>query len=174
MFNPPMTKWGAPALLLALLLLAGCGVFSKEITAYWASCETYDVAERKFVRCYTLRTTDYRIVPERGEVVYWDDQDIEVNKLVNCAIRDSENWTCTYPDGSGPVVARDGLLPAYLTSARPTISLRWYQWWYLRLANFFAGKTPNLGALYVPYQFTCEFLGPSRQVFCKELRFDGN
>ncbi len=173
MFNTPMTKWGAPALLLALLLLAGCDVFSKEITAYKASCATYDATERKFVRCYTLRTTNYRVVPERGEVVYWADEQIELNKLVNCAIRDSKNWTCTYHDGSGPVVARDGLLPAYLTGARPTISLRRYQWWYLRLAILFTDKLPNLGALYVPDQFTCEVLRPNVN-FCKELHFDGN
>ncbi len=61
--------------------------------------------------------------------------------------------------GGGQICFLDrdsGLEGSGVTLARRKIKPRRYQWWYLRLAILFTEKLPNLGALYVPDQFTCE------------------
>lgn len=58
----------------------------------------------------TARMTAYKVFEDRQEVIYWrHGLDETPRKMANCAVRNKNNWACTYSDGSGPVVMIDGI-----------------------------------------------------------------
>lgn len=48
---------------------------------------------------FALRKTTYKVMPDRQEVLHWV-QGFRVERLTKCAVRDRQNWSCTYNDGS--------------------------------------------------------------------------
>jgi hypothetical protein len=129
--------------------------FSNELVVYSASCsngvkirplifavrtganfnsdyERYNADRRRCVFVPGGRTT-YKLNEAKGEV-YYDSLGGSVDRLVNCAINNVDNWSCEYPNGSGRVVVIDGL-PAVSQKEASTdfagniFYVRWWQWW---------------------------------------------
>jgi len=75
------------------------GFLKGEITAYPIHCEELTGTGGCKKVGFTLRTTTYKPYAESQEVVYWV-EGFPPEKLTQCAIRDTRNWSCKYNDGS--------------------------------------------------------------------------
>ena len=142
----------------AALLLAGFGWWwagpsSDELVIYPATCTNnrpilpsslalrFGSIEQDFKKyqadrsnCIILNAgrTVYKLNKARGEVYYTSNL-VGTSRLVECAIFNRTEWTCSYPDGSGKVVIIDGLRAIHAEDVnRPGgvhFSLRRWQWW---------------------------------------------
>jgi hypothetical protein len=77
----------------------------------------YSITERPGAKPLANNPTVYRINAQTQTVTYWSRFDPAASadshfnapaRLVNCAIRDTQNWKCEYPDGSGTVAIVNG------------------------------------------------------------------
>jgi hypothetical protein len=73
------------------------------------------------------------------------------DRLVKCAIMNSNNWRCEHPDGSGYVAVINGLYAMKESSQYKTFSLYRWQYWYVTFYWFVMGKGPQ-GAWLIPEQ----------------------
>ena len=85
----------------------------------------YSITERPSAKPLANNPTVYRINPQTQTVIYWQlfdpaaSADSHFNapeRLVNCAIRDAQNWKCDYPDASGTVAIVNGKYSAVNTA----------------------------------------------------------
>ena len=147
------------------------GPSSDEITIYYASCagdkgirpllhydkpgkqfsEIYEqyIQDRK--KCVLLPLTDrtYKVNIYQSEVYYQSSFGPE--RLVKCAIMNSANWRCEWPDGSGYKAVIDGVEAIKKDSSSRPFSLRRWQYWYVTLYWFILGKGPT-GDWLIPEQ----------------------
>jgi len=76
-----------------------------------------------------LNRTIYQVNPLMQTIVYWMPGIYETPyKLVNCAVRNKENWIGYYPDGSGTVEMRKGRI---VTDDPNDIQVGRCHWWLL-------------------------------------------
>lgn len=94
----------------------------------------YD-ADRANCRILLLSRYTYKINRARGEVYF--KSLVRTKRLVDCAIFSREDWTCSYRDGSGKVVIKDGLLVIQKHQLEVNrFYLRRWQWWFAKLYNW--------------------------------------
>ena len=179
-----MAFHGVPGMIvrtiLALLLLAGIGWWwtgpsSDELVVYPARCtngvqilplnlalrgKSFDEGFKKYqadranCQIHTLNRTVYKLNKARGEVYYLRIDGPQ--RLVDCSIFSRTDWTCSYPDGSGPVVIIDGLEAIHADDVNQygpllSFSLRRWQWWAASLSYLIGYPLPR-GAWLIPEQ----------------------
>ena len=146
------------------------GDFQTEIVDYSARCNELDKSTGKCHGYVTGARTTYKVQKERAEVVYWltDNSNpvFGLRKLTNCTIRNAGNWSCVFSDGSGLVVVSDGIPNRQGMFKDEYVSLRSYQWWFLRALSFLAGSI-YLPPILIPTQHTCDLIGPRRLIHCE-------
>lgn len=114
------TLWGWVSL--AIILFAIVTFFkvmgwapwpSDEISAYPVQCKTkpeYGICKTEPE--YTLNKSTYKVNKQRQEVVHWI-SDFPPDRYTDCAIRDKNNWECTYDDRSGSFGFSNGNFSSY-------------------------------------------------------------
>lgn len=105
--------------------------FSSETTVYTVGINTVD-------RKVTLPLpTTYKAVQSQQLVLYWIDGVTPPLKLIDCVVRDAENWTAWYPDRSGQLSMLDGKLSLYAApgSAVKELQIRKHEYWWLKIAD---------------------------------------
>jgi hypothetical protein len=156
----------------AVVLWWASGPASDEVTTYKASCtngisirplltypQSFEEAYRKYhkdrkdcILWHWGRRT-YKINLYRSEV-YYASRLSGVERLTNCAIIDSENWKCEYPDKSGYVAIINGLEAQRLEKGErfpDLFSLYRWQYWYVMCYWFLLGEGPR-GEWLIPEQ----------------------
>lgn len=104
-------KWVILGLIVLFIFISvDWGYYKKEITSYMAICDTPVVLGQCNSRAHTSNTykTTYKIFADKQEVVYWNAEFKEIQKLTKCAIRDRKNWSCKYDDESAEFGFSDG------------------------------------------------------------------
>lgn len=150
------------------------GPASDEVTVYTATCVNNiiirpfahysrderwdkDFAKQFFQdrqNCVILLLNDltYKVNLHQSEVYYQSKLDSGPKRLVKCAIMDSSNWRCEFPDGSGYIAVINGLKAIKNDSSRSDLfSLYRWQYWYVTWYWFIMGKGPQ-GAWLIPKQ----------------------
>ena len=85
-----------------------------------------------------IRST-YRVFVEQQLVIYWSpDQQMTPFRLQQCVVRDLNNWTCKYPDGTDTLSMIDGWFSIQYPPGETNPIANWtyvhgWQWWKLRL-----------------------------------------
>lgn len=92
--------------------------FSSEITEYSIICKEKPILNKCDNPKYTLSKTNYKVIPNRQEVVYWV-EDFSPERLTKCAIRNKKNWSCKYNDESAEFGFKDGNF--YEISLKPSL-----------------------------------------------------
>ena len=121
-----------------LILLTGCSGKEGEIQAYAIRCTSKNANGDCIERWMAWGRDNYSVSTSRQEVIYWS-QNGFLNRLDRCVVRNVRHWACQYPDDSGTVEMRDGILriiPSRLVpeSARSFFDesvyvSRWRYWW---------------------------------------------
>jgi hypothetical protein len=132
----------------------------EEITSYSARCDngatvapvvyadglgmTYEQLRASIKRCamFTASKTTFSLSTANDSVTYRIGDLPYLNKQVDCAILDRENWVCDYSDGSGKIGFIDGLrsLPANEVEYGYFYQKRW-QYLATKVINLVAGPT---------------------------------
>lgn len=127
-------------LIVVIFLAADWGFLRSEVTVYHALCK-----ERvEYGICNTpeipLRSTTYKVFPEKHEVLYWT-QGFSPERLKDCVVKDLKNWRCTYDDGSASFGFTDGnhwkfaSPPSVLTEKEYSVSK--LEWLKLKIKSLF-------------------------------------
>lgn len=163
----PKRGWGMERLqgLLGVALLVGAilwwlsGPSNDEFVSYWAQCTNNvkilplnrerDRASRDKCEILPMHKTVYKLNPARGEI-YYKLPFTGAQRLLNCAIIDNDNWTCSYPNSNEKVVVIDGLRTFTPTAIIPGFYMRRWQWW-IATALTMIGKKPR-GSWLIPDQ----------------------
>jgi len=103
-------------LLIAVAIAVGAAwafdwaLFSDEITLYPARCADSNTPFDECKNVITLNRSTYKLNRQRAEAIYWYETSWgdDLKKLVDCKIRNRKNWNCSFPDGSGKIVVRNG------------------------------------------------------------------
>lgn len=91
-----------------LLKVIDWGFLKSEITEYPVQCKEKVSLNRCNNPYYTLGRTTYKVLPNRQEVLYWNEAISNIEKLTKCAVKDRKNWSCKYNDESAEFGFRDG------------------------------------------------------------------
>ncbi len=107
---------------------------NQEVFVYPVVCEGQESIWQCHKSIHTLGRTGYKVYPEQQRVVYWDEEKNDGPlPLVACVVRDKDNWTCQYPDGSGTLKMIDG---DFAISAESQITyIDSWRYWFIRLAR---------------------------------------
>lgn len=89
------------------------GFLKGEITEYPVQC----THKLNYGGCnepqFTLNKTTYKVLPDRQEVLYWNEASGTVEKLSKCAVKNRKNWSCSYNDDSATFGFTDGRYWSY-------------------------------------------------------------
>ncbi len=151
------------------------GPASDEVTVYKATCENdinirpmthsidggknfseeYKKYRQDRMSCILLHigNNTYKVNSYRSEVYYqYRLLGGGPKRLVNCAIMDSNNWRCEYPNGKEHIAVINGLYAWDKDSSHlNSFSLYRWQYWYVTWYRFIMGKGPQ-GAWLIPEQ----------------------
>ena len=120
---------------LIMLIFLSCSL-GNEVTVYPLICSGLIQEGKCKGYLITGNKSAYKIFPERQTVVHlYPNISPEPMKFTNCAVANSQNWKCTYDDGSGSFGFREGI---YWQSSpyEKIIYVSGWRWWYVRLQSF--------------------------------------
>ncbi len=113
---------------------------SQEVFVYPVICEGKGNSWQCSKSIHSLGRTGYKVYPDQQRVVYWNEEDNDGPlPLSDCVVRNKENWSCKYADGSGTVKMIDGDFETSPPESNITYIGR-CRYWLIRLVGKMGGQ----------------------------------
>jgi hypothetical protein len=109
--------------------------FHQDVTVYVVSCAG-NYSDKKCAKEVPVTRVTFKAIVDQQVVVHWSSEDGVPEKVTNCAVRDTDNWSCKGSaglDGVSKMVDgkfNDGFVGASATGIGALRQVpKWYWWW---------------------------------------------
>jgi len=126
--------------------------FRNEMTVHHVLCDRWDKDSQSCSGYRSGERFEFRANPDQAEVVRWniDDEQAEIIRYTDCAIKDYKNWECPMVDSLPSVKVREGIIISsdYLMVLFPQAA-KW-QWYLLDFGRSFKNGMLFKGSNNIP------------------------